>query len=440
MAAGPSRLWRILHSDLAAAWILVAAVAVAMVWANGSWAHTYAGTWLHPTHAGGRAFDGFTTVRDWVNGGLMAVFFLVVGLEIGRERRHGDLADLRTAVVPVAGALGGMVGAGLVYVVVVHGGPGASGWGIPMATDIAFALGALALLGRRVPAGLRVFLLTLAVADDIGSVAVLAVFYSSRTRPLALVAAAAVVVVLVVLRRRTRLPVAVVLGGGVVLWVLLAIGGVEPALAGVWAGLLVPGRTRTGGADPAERLERQVAPWSAFVVLPLFAVANAGITFHSGILAGAGAAGVFWGVGLARVFGKLARHHRGLPGGGPGRPRPPARGGAVAPPGRRCRGGRHRLHRAAAHRRAGLRAPAPAGGGGRARTVRRVGRRVRRRGRHPPLAVGGSGVGRAVARLRGRHRWRRGRAAHRLVTGGAVREVIRPWRRTVCCGQGRLPA
>ena len=305
MSADRSRLGRILHSDLAAAWILVAAVVVAMVWANGSWAHSYAGTWLHPTHAGGWAFDGFTTVRDWVNGGLMAVFFLVVGLEIGRERRHGDLADLRTAVVPVAGALGGMAGAGLVYALVVRGGPGASGWGIPMATDIAFALGALALLGRRVPAGLRVFLLTLAVADDIGSVAVLAVFYSSRTRPLALVAATAVVVVLVVLRRRTRLPVTVVLGGGVVLWVLLAVGGVEPALAGVWAGLLVPGRMKVGGADPAERLERQVAPWSAFVVLPWFAVANAGITFHSGILAGAGAASVFWGVGLARVLGKL---------------------------------------------------------------------------------------------------------------------------------------
>jgi len=152
LPADGARLGRIVHSDLAAAWILIAAVAVAMVWANGSWAHTYASTWLHPTHAGGRAFDGFATVRDWVNGGLMAVFFLVVGLEIGRERRHGDLADLRTAVVPVAGALGGMAGAGLVYVAVVRGGPGASGWGIPMATDIAFALGALALLGRRVPA------------------------------------------------------------------------------------------------------------------------------------------------------------------------------------------------------------------------------------------------------------------------------------------------
>ena len=294
------------RSDIAAAWILVAAVAVALIWANGSLSHAYAVVWLQPTRTGGRAFDGFVSVRDWVNGGLMAVFFLVVGLEIGRERRQGDLADVKTAVVPVAGALGGMAGAGLVYAAVAHGGPGSSGWGIPMATDIAFALGALALLGRRVPPGLRVFILTLAVADDIGSVFVLAVFYSSHLRPLPLVAALAVTVLVVVLRRFTRASTAVVLVGGVVLWVLLAAGGVEPALAGVVAGLLVPGRVVDGGPDPAERLERQVAPWSAFVVLPLFALANAGITFHADMLAGPGAAAVFWGVGLARVAGKLA--------------------------------------------------------------------------------------------------------------------------------------
>ena len=300
-----SRLNRLLRSDIAAAWILVAAVGVALIWANGSWSHTYSAVWLHPTHVGGQAFDGFTSVRDWVNGGLMAVFFLVVGLEIGRERRHGDLADLRTAIVPLAGALGGMAGAGLVYAAVTHGGPGSPGWGIPMATDIAFALGALALLGRRVPPALRLFLLTLAVADDIGSVVVLAVFYSSRTPLVPLLAAVAVVVALVLIRRFTRATAAVVLVGGAVLWILLAAGGVEPALAGVVAGLLVPGRRNSNGHDPAERLERQVAPWSAFVVLPLFALANAGITFHADMLAGPGAAAVFWGVGLARVAGKL---------------------------------------------------------------------------------------------------------------------------------------
>ncbi len=305
-------LARILRSDVAGSWVLVLAVAVALVWANGPWSSTYASTWLHPTHVGGRAFQDFTTVRDWVNGGLMAVFFLVVGLEIGRERRHGDLADTRTAVVPVAGALGGMAGAGLVYAAVAHGGPGSSGWGIPMATDIAFALGALALLGRRVPTGLRVVLLTLAVADDIGSVVVLAIFYSSRTYVPALAAAVAVVVVLVLLRRSTRASAAVALVGGAVLWVLLAAGGIEPALAGVVAGLLVPGTAGAGrvrrpsrAADPAADLEARVAPWSAFAVLPMFALANAGITFHTGILGPPGATAVFVGVGLARVLGKL---------------------------------------------------------------------------------------------------------------------------------------
>ncbi len=305
------------RSDVAGGWVLVLAVAVALVWANGPWSSTYASTWLHPTHVGGRAFQDFTTVRNWVNGALMAVFFLVVGLEIGRERRRGDLADTRTAVVPVAGALGGMVGAGLVYAAVAHGGPGSSGWGIPMATDIAFALGALALLGRRVPAGLRVLLLTLAVADDIGSVVVLGVFYSSRSYLPALAAAVALVLLLVALRRWTGPSTVAALVGGVVLWLLLAAGGVEPALAGVAAGVLVPGAGRAatswrrGGTaatadDPAARLEDRLAPWSAFVVLPLFAVANAGITFHTGILDPPGATAVFVGVGLARVAGKLA--------------------------------------------------------------------------------------------------------------------------------------
>jgi len=320
---GGAALARFFRSDVAGSWVLVLAVGIALLWANGPWSSSYASVWLHPTHGGGRAFQDFTTVRDWVNGGLMAVFFLVVGLEIARERRHGDLADTRTAVVPVAGALGGMAGAGLVYAAVAHGGPGSSGWGVPMATDIAFALGALALLGGRVPPGLRVVLLTLAVADDLGSVGVLAVFYSSRSYVPALAAAAAVVSLLVLLRRAGHVSTAGALVGAVVLWVLLAAGGVEPALAGVVAGLLVPGVAAVGGSrrpagsdgadgasggrgkDPAAVLEARVGPWSAFLVLPLFAVANAGITFHDGILGPPGATAVFVGIGLARVAGKL---------------------------------------------------------------------------------------------------------------------------------------
>jgi NhaA family Na+:H+ antiporter len=293
------------RSDIAGSWILVLAVGLALLWANGPWASTYATVWEHPTHLGGATFADFTTVQSWVNGALMAVFFLVVGLEIGRERRTGELGDPRTAMVPVVGALGGMAGAGVVFVLFNHGGPGSSGWGIPMATDIAFALGALALLGRRVPPGLRLLLLTLAVADDIGSVIVLAVFYAGPTRLVPLLVAALVTGAMVALRRRSGGPAWPVLAGGVLLWLSLAAGGVEPALAGVVVGVLVPSRVAGSAANPAELLEHRLAPVSAFVVLPLFALANAGITFHAGMLEPAGASGVFAGITAARVLGKL---------------------------------------------------------------------------------------------------------------------------------------
>ena len=294
-------------SDIGGSWVLVVAVGVALLWANSPvGSSTYEAVWGHPTHLGGSTFSDFTTVRSWVNGGLMAVFFFVVGLEIGRERRTGELGDPRTAVVPVVGALGGMAGAGLVYACFNHGAPGSSGWGIPMATDIAFALGALALLGRHVPPGLRLLLLTLAVADDIGSVLVLAVFYSGQAHLLALVGAGAVTAAMILLRRWTRLPAWPLLVLGVGLWLLLAAGGVEPALAGVVVGVLVPSAMAGSRRNPAELLEERVAPISAFVVLPLFALANAGITFHAGMLVPVGASKVFFGIAAARVVGKLA--------------------------------------------------------------------------------------------------------------------------------------
>ena len=300
-----ARFRRFFATDIAGSWVLVLAVGVALLWANSPWGSTYATVWDHPAHLGGSTFQDFTTVKSWVNGGLMAVFFFVVGLEIGREHRTGELGHLRTAVVPVVGAAGGMAGAGLVYVLFNHGGTGSSGWGIPMATDIAFALGALTLLGRRVPPGLRLLLLTLAVADDVGSVLVLAIFYSSRTRPSALIGALVVAVAMVASRRWPRAGVWPVLAGGVVLWVLLAAGGVEPALAGVIVGVLVPSSLPGRHRDPAEDLERRVAPVSAFVVLPLFALANAGIVFHAGMLRPSGASSVFLGIAVARVVGKL---------------------------------------------------------------------------------------------------------------------------------------
>jgi NhaA family Na+:H+ antiporter len=297
-------LLRFFQSDIAGGVVLTAAAAVALAWANSPWKASYFRIWDHSAHLSGRAFSDFSTVQSWVNGGLMALFFLVVGLEIARERRVGELADTRTAVVPVVGALGGMVGAALVYALVNHGGPGARGWGIPMATDIAFALGALALLGRRVPPGLRLLLLTLAVADDLGSVSVLAIFYSARTWLPGLVGAVVVTAALVAIRRRWPTSAWPILVGGVALWLFLSSAGIEPALAGVVVGLLVPGGATAAGG-PAGRLEYVLAPVSAYVVLPLFALANAGITLGSSVFHHRGATAVFGGIVVARVVGKL---------------------------------------------------------------------------------------------------------------------------------------
>ena len=199
---GAPLLGRLIRSEVVGGVALTLAGVAALVWANSPVQATYSQVWKHSARLGSGDFSGLTTVQGWVNGGIMTVFFLVVGLEIARERRAGALADRQTAVVPVVGALGGMVGAALVYVAVNHHPPGSRGWGIPMATDIAFALAALALLGRRVPSGLRLFLLTLAVADDIGSVVALAAFYSSKLDVRALAGAVVVVVVLVLVRRR----------------------------------------------------------------------------------------------------------------------------------------------------------------------------------------------------------------------------------------------
>ena len=310
---GSSLVARLIRSEVIGGLTLTVAGLAALIWANSPVQATYEQVWEHSARIGSGDFSGLTTVRGWVNGGIMTIFFLVVGLEIARERRVGALADRQTAVVPVVGALGGMAGAALVYFAVNHYPPGSQGWGIPMATDIAFALGALALLGRRVPSGLRLFLLTLAVADDIGSVVALAVFYSAKLDVWALAGAIVVLALLVVIRRRWAGVAWPYLPGGVALWALMAAAGVEPALAGVVVGLLIPAAAVTATRDPsrappdpAGRLESALAPVSALVVLPLFALANAGLTVESSMLNHPGATGVFVGIVLARLVGKMA--------------------------------------------------------------------------------------------------------------------------------------
>ncbi|MCU1369148.1 MAG: Na+/H+ antiporter NhaA [Ilumatobacteraceae bacterium] len=313
--------------------LLVAATVVALVWANSPWRESYEQlVHTHLSIAAG-SFHIDESLQHVVNDGLMALFFFVVGLEIKRELVAGELRDRRAAVLPVVAALGGMVVPAAVFLAFNLGGRGEHGWGIPMATDIAFALGVVALLGKRVPAPLKVFLLTLAIVDDIGAIVVIAVFYSDGIRWTWFVEAV-VVLGLVVLAKRARvrsLAVYVVLG--VAAWLFVFESGVHATIAGVVLGLLTParpllpepeaeaivdqleGRTDLTAADvrrveflvresvpPTERLEHALHPWTSYVIVPLFAFANAGIVLSGDAVTDPSA--VLVGVVLGLVAGK----------------------------------------------------------------------------------------------------------------------------------------
>ncbi len=267
---------------------LLGAAVVALAWANSSWGTSYRSV-----------FDG--GVRHWVNDGLMTFFFLAVGLEIKQELVHGRLRDPRTAAMPAIAAVGGMVVPAALFALVNVGGVGSRGWGIPMATDIAFAMGVVALLGRRVPAPVRLFLLTLAVVDDIGAILVIAAFYSSALDLRFLTFAAALALSLVLVSRGGDERLVPYLALGVALWLAICASGVHPTIAGVALGLLIPARPTS---SPGERLGRMLAPWSAYLVLPVFALANAGVVVAARSFDADGAAAVAAGVVLGLVAGK----------------------------------------------------------------------------------------------------------------------------------------
>jgi NhaA family Na+:H+ antiporter len=310
-------LQRFLHTEASGGVVLIAASAVALVWANSPWSDTYEQLWTTGAELRIGPAVLHEDLRHWVNDLFMALFFFIVGIEIKREVVHGDLRDRRVALLPIACAVGGMVVPAALYLAVAGGTPGAwRGWGIPMATDIAFSLGVLALLGNRAPASLKVFLLALAIADDIGAIVVIALFYGHGVSFGWLVGAMGGLATIVVLRRlrvRFVLPY-VVLAGAV--WVMTFESGVHATIAGVAVGLLTPAKpfqrptavaeaaqaeldrphlrdelvdeqdetsflevsTLTREAvSPLARMERVLHPWSAMVVLPLFALANAGI-------------------------------------------------------------------------------------------------------------------------------------------------------------------
>ncbi len=284
--------------------VLLLAALAALVWANSPWDGAYRDLWHHEIVVGSGDWAVRETLQHWVNDGFMALFFFVVGLEIKRELVAGELRDRRTAALPAVAALGGMVVPAALFWLVSGGGPAARGWGIPMATDIAFAVGVLALLGSRVPRALKIFLLTLAIVDDIGAIAVIAVFYNARLDPDWLLGAAVLLGVVVAARWLGKWWTVAFVPVALLVWYCTYRSGVHPTIAGVALGLLTPVGP-IGGRPLLEQLEARLHPWSSYLVVPAFALANAGVSLDGGALGDAAASRLTWAVVVGLVAGKL---------------------------------------------------------------------------------------------------------------------------------------
>lgn len=285
--------------------VLLAATVIAVAWANSPWAGVYQR--LRLMRIGPRAWHLDLTVGAWAADGLLCVFFFVVGLELVGEMTHGSLRDPRRAAVPVAAAVGGMAAPALVYLGVLHArGAGAlsHGWAIPTATDVAFALAALSVFGAGLPRGLRTFLLTLAVSDDVGAVLVIAAFYSQSVHPLPLVGAVASIVAFGFAARRRRARWWVLALLALLAWYLARASGVHPTIGAVGLGLATPSRALPGELEGrSERWRRAFSPLSALVAAPIFAFFAAGVPV-GGHLGAVARDPVFQAVVAGLVFGK----------------------------------------------------------------------------------------------------------------------------------------
>jgi NhaA family Na+:H+ antiporter len=321
-----------LHTEAAGGVALVAAAIVALLWANSPWGASYDDVWT--THLafvlGDWELD--LDLRDWINDGLMVLFFFVVGLEIKRELVEGELRDPRRAALPACAALGGMIVPALIYAAFNAGGEGSKGWGIPMATDIAVAVGVLSLMGSRVSPSLKVFLLALAIVDDIGAIVVIAVFYTEDIGGEALLAAAGLVVVVAAMRRAGITSIAPYVVIGAAFWLALHESGVHATLAGVVLGLMTPTQpirhpelvdageladvssyeaarqTATAARESVsvvEWLEHQLHPWTSFVIVPLFVLTNAGVPLSGAAVSDALRSPVARGIVAGLVIGKF---------------------------------------------------------------------------------------------------------------------------------------
>jgi Na+:H+ antiporter, NhaA family len=313
----PRPLREFLKLEASGGLLLLVATLVALAWANAPFGESYERWWSTELTIGWGDAAITEDLRHWVNDALMAIFFFVAGLEIKRELTKGELRDPKTAALPALAALGGMIVPALLYVVINLGGEGVRGWGIPMATDIAFAIGLLSLFGSRVSQSLKIFLLSLAIVDDIGAILVIALFY---TESLALGYLGIAILLLgatSVLRARriTSTPLYLILG--ILVWFFTFESGIHATIAGVALGLVTPARpfdpaaraTPTEEDDietsVADRLLHQVHPYSSYIVVPLFALANAGIPLGASVLGDAFASKIAWGVFVGLLVGKV---------------------------------------------------------------------------------------------------------------------------------------
>ena len=292
-ARRPSILRSLLTSEAGGGLILIAAAGAALIVANSGLADAYFGTLA--------TYLGPLSVLHWINDALMALFFLLVGLEIKRELIDGQLSTPRRRVLPGLAALGGMVVPALIYLAINPQGVAVRGWAVPVATDIAFALGVLALLGSRVPVSLRIFLTALAIIDDLLAVLIIALFYTDQLALPWLGTAAATLALLVGLNRMKVVRLWPYLALGLALWLFTFLSGVHATLAGVALALTIP--IRRSPKSPLHRLEHGIQPWVAYLVIPLFGFANAGVSL-AGVGSGALLQPVALGVAAGLFFGK----------------------------------------------------------------------------------------------------------------------------------------
>jgi len=270
---------RFFQLEAASGLLLIAAAVLALIINNSPLAYLYGGLLDVPVAVQVGALQIAKPLLLWINDGLMALFFLLIGLEVKREVVEGQLSKPSQVILPATAAIGGMLVPALIYWFINRDNPAAiAGWAIPTATDIAFALGVLALLGKRVPVSLKLFLMTLAIIDDLGAIVIIALFYSGTLSSLSLMLAGACLLALLAMNRLGVVKLTPYLVVGLILWVCVLKSGVHATLAGVALALCIPLRTRHAAASPLLRLEHALHPWVAYAILPLFAFANAGVS------------------------------------------------------------------------------------------------------------------------------------------------------------------